>query len=546
MMKNYASVLLALTLSGSAYASGGADALLQSVGASTDVAPAAQVKTNDNSASLQMLQDVKALKLDDPFVLQMYSDFMMNAETPFEVKLWMQKIGKQDYEGAAHLWSALKSKFPEKLANHAAAVQAYLLYKMNLPQTFADFWISNLERSSYRDSPVSTHLENTLATFGFDKWFSDSKIQLNEAQIAVVANLNAARSTPVLTLKAYAAQRNGPKAKEMLTQLPKTHDMLVPLAKTAALMAAKAGDLATAGRTLKTYVEPYLQSKNDAVMWSQYNLQIARLLYQAGSMEGAAQFYQKIPRGSPDYLIAQEELGWVWLRTGTTDRLRGSLQTLSSEVFADRFQPEVYLVRAISNLKFCYYADVEKDFANFLKRNQSFAKEIDGALASNEPPVPHRVSTYAAWAKEALAMRQKESARIAELSQRSISAVLPAVGVQSHWMEAGKALERATDQTKKMLATEYRNAWNADRVALREAIRKMQFVRVELLSQLALAANGDQLGSSQSSASREGAAANAPKLVADAKDQVYPFEGVVWSDEMFRLRSLARGKCLGQ
>ncbi len=544
MKRNSLVLAFALVASGSAYASGGADALLQSVGAGAEVAPAAPQAQVAINPALAFMQDVKALKLDDPFVLQMYSDFMMDPSTPFEVKLWMQKIGKQDYEGAAHLWSALKDKFPAKFEINAQAMQAYLLFKLNLPQTFTDFWLSNLERQSYVNSPVSKSLENVLATFGFDKWFSDSKIQLTTTQAQLADALDPARSTPILTLKAFAAQRDGVKAKKMLTLLPKGHEMIVPLAKTAALASAKAGDLAQAGRDLKTYVEPVLQAKNDAKLWSQYNLQIARLLYQAGSMEGASAFYEKIPRGSSDYLVAQEELAWVWLRTGTNDRLRGSLVTLASDLFSDRFQPEVYLVRSISNLKFCYYADVEKDFASFMKRNGVFAKEIDGALAQSEPPVPHHLSTYAVWAKEAVAARAKESARIADLSQRSISAVLPAVGVQSHWTEAAKALERSTEQAKKMLSTEYRSAWSADRVALKDAIRKMQFVRVELLSQLALMANADQVGMTQSSASHE--APPAPKLVAEHKDQVYPFEGVVWSDELFKLRSLARGKCVGQ
>jgi hypothetical protein len=544
MNRNGIVLAFALVVSGSAYASGGADALLQSVGAGTEVAPAApQAKVAINPA-LAFMQDLKSLKLDDPFVLQMYSDFMMDSGTPFEVKLWMQKIGKQDYEGAAHLWSALKDKFPAKFEIHAQAMQAYLLFKLDLPQTFTDFWLSNLERQSYVNSPVSKNLEDVLATFGFDKWFSNSKIQLTQTQALLADSLVSTRSTPVLTLQAFAAQRDSVKATKMLNLLPKGHEMIVPLAKTAALASAKAGNLAQAARDLKIYVEPVLTAKNDPKLWSQYNLQIARLLYQAGSMEGASSYYEKIPRGSADYLITQEELAWVWLRTGTTDRLRGSLVTLGSEIFAERFQPEVYLVRSISNLKFCYYADVEKDFASFMKKNAAFAKEIDGALAQSEPPVPHHLSSYAVWAKEAVIARTQESARVADLSERSISAVLPAVGVQSHWKEAAKALERSTEQAKKMVATEYRSAWSADRVALKEAIRKMQFVRVELLSQLALMANADQVGVTQSSATHE--APPAPKLIAENKDQVYPFEGVVWSDELFKLRSLARGKCLGQ
>jgi len=70
----------------------------------------------------------------------------------------------------------------------------------------------------------------------------------------------------------------------------------------------------------------------------------------------------------------------------------------------------------------------------------------------------------------------------------------------------------------------------------------MKFVKVELLSQLRLAAQGqpttqdDQIAIAQSAPAR--------KAISEA-EMNYPFDGVVWTDEFFKLRSIVQAKCLG-
>jgi hypothetical protein len=69
----------------------------------------------------------------------------------------------------------------------------------------------------------------------------------------------------------------------------------------------------------------------------------------------------------------------------------------------------------------------------------------------------------------------------------------------------------------------------------------MKFVKVELLSQLRLAAQGQPTTQDSISTSLS---APARQAVSDASMN-YPFDGVVWTDELFRLRSVVQGKCLG-
>ncbi len=75
---------------------------------------------------------------------------------------------------------------------------------------------------------------------------------------------------------------------------------------------------------------------------------------------------------------------------------------------------------------------------------------------------------------------------------------------------------------------------------LKEAIRKMQFVKIELMTQVR-------------SLSSEATPVNLPpqpqRLSAAAElkekgDQTFPFDGVGWADELFHLRSTAQARCL--
>lgn len=546
LVSTFAFTLFALN----AFGDSGADALLKTVGPGSSpvqVKPSVAAPAKKEAATDFVPDEVK---LTDPFLVEFYSAFMnQGPNLSLEVKTWVRKIAKGEFEAAAHLWSAMQGKIPGSLMNHARAAQAYLLYRLDLPQSFVQFWVEQIQNPDFIQSTIAKTVETTIADLGFDTWFYKANVQLDPSEAVAIRKLDPKRSSMTLTLIAHTWARKGMDAAPMLDVLPALHPYRSQLARTVGFAYAKKGDLANAARIMKRDIEPELDAKKDPKLLAPYYLEIARFLYQAGAMDGAAQYYQKIPNGLPEYLTAQEELVWIWLREGKTDFLRGSLVTLSSNLFANRFAPEVELVRAISNLKLCYYSEVEKDFTSFLERNRKFAKEIDVALSAAEPPSPWKPDAYSDWSKSALESRQAELGRMKVLEDRSISAVLPAVGPQSHWTNHHRLLVKGVEDAKKALHAEYRRQWKMSRNALQEGIRKMQFVKVELLSELALAQtanpssdSGDQVASSQSST----LLVQPTKLNVEKDQQTYIFEGVVWSDELFKLRSVARGKCLGQ
>ena len=109
-------------------------------------------------------------------------------------------------------------------------------------------------------------------------------------------------------------------------------------------------------------------------------------------------------------------------------------------------------------------------------------------------------------------------------------------------------MRTAYERAKKQVSSEYRRQWRNRERELSEAIRKMEFVKVELLSELRFFAklNGSASGGTPSAQASEREKNEGKQLLASASDgaAVFPFDGVVWPDELFKLRSVAAGQCL--
>ncbi len=489
--------------------------------------------------------------LSDPFLVQFFSHVQVESKLPFEIKLWAQKVIKKDYAGAAHLWTAIQKHLPSRFEPAARAGYLYSLYKLNLPQTFFDQWVESLDRKSFVDSSLSLALDQTINP-GFDKWWVDNAVSVTAEQLRTVAKQNQNRGSHYATVQAWGSLRTGVNAERALALLPADHALKVPLANTVALALARKSDLRGAGAVLKQHLEPAISARKDIEGLSAHYIQIARLLYQAGSLDGAAEYYLKIPNGSKDFLNAREELGWVWLRQGDTSKLRGELETLGSGLFNDKFAPDVYVLRSISNLKLCYYAEVEKELNAFVKSNKEWATKIQAAMTAEDPPVAES-DFFVEAARRSRDSKKAEADLLEALATQSITAVLPAVGPQHHWEKAKARALSASESARKQVADEVRRHWKNRKTVLTEAIRKMQFVKVELFSQVRLlsketspsasAPSGAVSALERDTASRLKEESKEALNEASQSEMVFPFDGVIWPDELFKLTSVAQSRC---
>ncbi len=530
MNKNWP--LLAILVSANAQAQSGADALLNSLGTNAAQKPAAGAVISTGIQS--------AIKLENAIARQLFTDWSSQQGLNYEANQWIQKFFSGEYENFAHLKSAMlpaiENPRTENFRNSVEAAYLYSLYRLNLSQTFFDGWMNAMSKPSFASSQASYALDESI--MNIEEWLFSRKIQVSSTQQSLIKSVGFARHPNWLMIQGYVLQRKGLAAEEVLSRLPINSSLRPKLSMTVALAYARKGDLANAAKILKIFYEPWMNQSKDPAASSRYSLEIARMLYQAGSIEGAIQFYQKIPKGSEDYITAREELSWCWLRLGDFAQLRGNLETLNSNLLSDRFRPESFLVKSITDLKMCNYQNVEKSFQSFVKQNQDWAKKIESAIQAPDSEMPRQMDEYSRYAVASIKAQSEELSALENFANRSTNVALPAVGKQQHWLDSVQKLKLVMEDTKKRQADEFRRQWKSDRATIQEAIRKMQFVKVEWLSQVSQLEGLEKKVAQKSDSNQQ--PQNNPSIQAELS---FPYDGVVWPDEVFKLRAVTNGQC---
>ena len=520
-----------LLSSANVFAFGGADVLLNNV-SDDDSSNEKAIKVNDRDAESTVFE---GFKLNDPVMVQMFTEWRTAGKLDFEVNSWFMKLLQGKYEQAAHLLSVMNDKMPSELYTHMRVSEVYLYYKLGLNQRFFDTWVEFLNDKKAIESRIGM----TLWQFVDQKapgFFSKYNIQITEQQAETIAKVENANTPFFVYANAAMSLRKGKRAYQSLISLPSGHPYKIPLAQTVILDMARNNELGNAGKVLKKYLEPEIEKVKDPYILGEYYLNLARFLYQAGAMEAAESYYLKVPNKHSQFIQARTELMWVYLRTGKTAELRGQLASLKTELFSDFFIPEIYVVRSISNLKLCQYAAVEKDFQDFITANKKWAKIIRENASNENPKWSEHKDFFLKLADQRVAALEREIQQIKDLGKRSIKAALPAVGVQPHWSKNNKEMVFHLQEAKKQRIIEYKRPWGNREKILVEAIKKMKFVKIETMSQIRdLARKNITLG--------KGNLASDP--LKKSKDRlVFPYDGVFWPDEVLNLKAQAQSLCL--
>jgi tetratricopeptide (TPR) repeat protein len=534
-------IFLAVFATSPCFAQSGADILLNDLGEKPAAAAPVHTKKNRSKKETAAEEPIVVQRTGDAFQMHLADLVNNDPELSFDIRQWAQNVLTNDYAKAAHLWTAIQPSIPENFHYEAEATQVYLLWKLGLNQTFFDQWIKDLANPAYVKSAPELLLE-TLVTPGLDAWLLQTGVVVSPEQATIVERLPETRPF-MSTLKAWNDVRKEKETDAILAQLPADNKLTRFIAQTSVYAHLRKGDLKGAAKILKNSVEPAIAATHDLELLAKYDLSIARILYQAGQLPAAEEFYLKIPNKSDSYVTAREELSWVYLRRGDMSKLRGELKALASPVFKDRFQPEVFLLRSVSNLKMCFYDQVDTDLAEFSKSNEKWAKTIDQALANPKIPAPPQLDEYAQMSERATAGLESEMKKLTALEAESIGATLPAVGPQKHWKDYVFRAQADFEEAKKHQNEEYTRIWKNQRSALSEAIKKMRFVKVEYDSQVRQLTAANEVDGAKKVASNTNAPA--AEILKDDKDQqTFPVSGGIWSDEFFKLRSAAQAKCL--
>jgi tetratricopeptide (TPR) repeat protein len=283
---------------------------------------------------------------------------------------------------------------------------------------------------------------------------------------------------------------------------------------------------------------------------------VARLAFEIGSFGAAAHFYGKIGRKSRVFAQAQYELAWTQVMSEKYRRALGTIHGLRSPFFAREYYPDLLVLEAAAYLNMCRYKEATRTLARFHRRQQSLVKRTRRYLATK----PSEARLY----KDVRRLASKSPGQA--LPKAVLYALVADVGF-FRTLKTARQLETELHLARTRLAGKVRQVVSADlhkrhriylqrvgveiRRRLRDLLVQQDMVKVkadEIGLEVELAAKA-QLEAARRRLQAGGAAARRAKLprvlslTLRPGQQVWPFEGEYWLDEIGKFRSRLRRVC---
>jgi TolA-binding protein len=112
-------------------------------------------------------------------------------------------------------------------------------------------------------------------------------------------------------------------------------------------------------------------------------MQLARTHYGHKQNRYAIFYYDKVARGSDQWLEALFESSWAHFRIGEYERALGNLITLSSPFFKDEYFPEALILKAVIYYENCRYREARAILEEFEQTYMPVHNELEKITASN-------------------------------------------------------------------------------------------------------------------------------------------------------------------
>lgn len=460
----------------------------------------------------------KALKLDDPFLVQLFARWKTLGALAPQTNDLFDLIFAGERKQALVM---LNSHTDTKIAELKVPMEMYLLYREGHFQSFLSLWIEHAASSNFLSSELGLAFDQ-LAAPGFSLLVMNSGFNITAEHARSLLKISEKESRLNYTLQAFMALKSGKDGIKWIGKLTPNDELRILLAQSAVLAYAKEGQLGASGKLISQVIEPWMLKENDLEKVALYYLTLGRLLYQAKAFDQAEHFYYLIPESSRYFVKARVEILWSHLQRRDFSTAKGQLATLRLSVFQEKFYPEIFLVQAIGNTMLCEYTAAKDSIQNFIEVNKTWAQRIDAALKSEMPEVVSD-NHYVQFLRAQLASVKQEKAALEQLELSSYTTRLAAMEI-----EAQRALEKLAH-----------NQWRSRKEVLEAAIYKMKFVRVELLSRMRAFNEGLAQNLSQQDQVQTYQAARAK-----GNQIVFPSDGIVWSDELFNMSAEVKNLCL--
>jgi len=321
----------------------------------------------------------------------------------------------------------------------------------------------------------------------------------------------------------------------------------------AALAALAAGDTAAAEQDFEAVAR--IAPRAAAAVERRENalLQLARLAYARGDDPRAQTLYARVSRGAPQWLDALFESSWSHFRRGEDEKALGNLLTLHAPFFQGRYFPESHVLKALVLYENCRYAGARRALQEFEARY----RPVHDGLAQALQLMPTAQATVEALASDARALL----ARLPELARPEIARLLSAP-------ELSLSLKQVGAMGAELDSMDRRGPAFRGSVLASAVVPQVRSARLDLLQRTgerarsALASErgelrellGQSLRLDFEIAGREkeqaavpspapSASQRRPPAQIDDDEELWPFQGEYWRDELGTYRFHLGDRC---
>ena len=324
----------------------------------------------------------------------------------------------------------------------------------------------------------------------------------------------------------------------------------------AALAALVSGDAAAAAKEFLAVSELPVR-RGDAAAAERRDkayLQLARLAYQRGDDALAAQLYQRVGRGAPEWLDALFEASWAHFRRGEDEKALGNLLTLHAPFFQERFFPESFVLKALVLYENCRYADARASLADFQQRYQALHDGLVQVLASLSGPqaaadllargaVGVQQAVPAAAREEVARIEQAGDLRSALQAATQLAQEIDSIDRRPEPFRASALVARVAPLARqarvRLLETAGRRLMSrldAERATLRELLGQSLRLSYEIAGR-----ERELLTSGPREALSPQPQKDPPQVADD--EELWPFQGEYWRDELGSYRYQLGQRC---
>ena len=476
---------------------------------------------NEKGVDLRLSKELKTqktLRLDDAFLIQLYSSWKAQGALKHETNEWIQKIIDHKFPLAL---LDLNKVSEQKITKLKKASELYLLFKERHYQAFLGEWIKYSAESSFLSSELGLALDQVVGKQA-SNIFMSSGFSLTSEMNQQLEKIEDIPGKVNYSLQALKAMKEGDKAVKWIGKLDPDDELRVQLAYSAILAYAKKGKLGASGTLIKKIIEPWIEKSFDQEDISFYYLTLGRLLYQAKAYKESASYYGRIPESSKFFLEARTESLWSHLQSRDFSKSAGELGSLRLDVFSEQFYPEIFLASAIGHTMLCQFSDAKSSIHSFIKNNKKWGKRIDDALNSTKPSLIR---------KTPLTRRMRNQINSINKELKFFS--------KNKITNYNKKLTFRLAHVKGLLEQESRRQWVNRHKIFNSAFYKMKFVRIELLSRMKAVAEGLK---PQSADEDEVKMYQAARLKGNQIS--FPNDRMPWGDELFSMSAEVINQCI--